>query len=143
MHVSETDLHGGVALVRSFVAQLLHRFDTTCLERIVDLAGVQRGELAGICHLFGWLVCQLPRDTTVICILNDLGIYERELFVQQTSAVMGFLVQMMQDMSVAATVKMLATSMINVRKLRQFFPQDGVVDLSTISDADGPNRLRM
>ena len=146
MHTTERQgIHGGTALLRSFAAQLLcqQQFDTTNLQRFVDLAGVQRGELAGLCQLFGWLVRQLPRGMTLICILDDLGCYERDSFFSEASVVMSHLVQLMQDQSIAVVVKLFATSTTSVRKMRQFFPEGSVLDLSTVSDVDGSSRQRL
>ncbi|KAJ4373738.1 hypothetical protein N0V86_007881 [Didymella sp. IMI 355093] len=118
-------------------------FDTANLHRMVNLAGVQRGELAGLCQLFGWLVRQLPRGMTLICIFDDLGYYERESFFFETSVIMNYIVQLMQDQSIAVLIKVFATSTISVRKTRQFFPEGSVLDLSTVSDSDGSSRQRL
>jgi hypothetical protein len=146
MHTSERQgVHGGSAMLRSLAAQLLcqQRFDTANLHRMVDLAGVQRGELAGLCQLFGWLVRQLPRGMTLICIFDDLGYYERESFFFETSVAMNYIVQLMQDQSIAVLIKIFATSTISVRKMRGFFPEGSVLDLSTVSDSDGSSRQRL
>ena len=146
MHASERDgSHGGKALLRNFAAQLLcqQRFDTTNLHNFVDLGSFQRGELEGLCALYSWLVRQLPRDMTVICIVDELGIYERDDFVVESSIVLSFVVGLMQDRSIVATLKLFATSTTTVRRMREFFPEGSVIDLSTVSGVDGSSLQRL
>ena len=131
--------------MQNFTAQLMcqQRFDTSNLHNFIDLGSVQTGELAGLCSLFSWLVRQLPRDMTVICIINELVLYERDGFVVEASSVLRFVVGLMQDRSIAVTLKLFATSTVTVRRMRGFFPEDSVVDLSTVSDVDGSSLQRL
>ena len=129
----------------NFAAQLLcqHAFDTAKIHQSVDVASVERGGLSGVCQLFEWLVRQLPEETTLICILDNLGQYERDPIVQGASTVMHFVTSLMHNSAIKAIVKILATSTIAVRGMRQFFSKGSTINLSVVPASDRSNRQRM
>lgn len=84
-------------MLRSFIAQLLcpWRFDTLTLRDHIDLESVQLNNGTAICRLFSWLVHQLPKDRTVVCIIDNIGNYERETTVEETVKVLGMIAHLM------------------------------------------------
>lgn len=144
-HREEDQRSGGVVLIRSFIAQLLcqYPFITGNIHQEVDLESVWRQESAGLCRLLSWLIRQLSEAITLVCVVDGLGYYERSAVVEETFDVMAHISHMMQNPGLKATVKVLATSSVPVRVMRQFFPESSVLNLSTLSSFDGPSRLRM
>lgn len=136
LHADEDEpYYGGTALLRSFIAQLLCQqpFDTDSIQNAVDLAGAERGQVTGLCQVFGWLVNRLPEQTTLVCIVDEVAYYERDAAIDEALDVMGYISHMLYEQRLKATIKLLATSTIAVREMREFFPEDSIVDLSGIS----------
>ncbi|KAF3009697.1 hypothetical protein E8E13_008651 [Curvularia kusanoi] len=128
--------HGGVAMMRSFVSQLLcqQKFNTNGIQYSVDLAAAKLGQVAAICQTFGWLISQLSEETTLICIIDEIGCYERDAAIDETLEVMSYISQLMRSPVTRATIKIFATSTIVVREMREFFPES-VLDLSSVSSS--------
>ncbi|KAJ8114484.1 hypothetical protein OPT61_g3642 [Boeremia exigua] len=127
--------YGGVALLQSLIAQLLCQqpFDTRGIQHDVDLAGAEQGQVAGLCQVFAWLAHQLPEETTLVCIIDELAYYERDAAIDETLEVMAYISQLIYNSRLRATIKVLATSTIAVREMREFFPEDSILDMSAVS----------
>ncbi|KAL8376851.1 hypothetical protein RB595_007805 [Gaeumannomyces hyphopodioides] len=93
LHTRHDDAHAGAAaMVRALIAQLLeqhyagYRFREGDLGLTLEqLAGSTNGtataaDLAALCALFEWLVKWLPRDKTLVVIIDGIGEYERAQF---------------------------------------------------------------
>jgi hypothetical protein len=130
--------YGGAAVLRSFIAQLLCQqpFDTRNIQHYVNIAGAERGQVASLCQIFGWLVRQLPAELTIVCIIDEIAYYERDAAVDEMLEVLAYITQTMYDSNHRATLKILSTSTIAVREMRDFFPVDSVLDLSAVSSFD-------
>ncbi|KAH6639085.1 hypothetical protein C7974DRAFT_387829 [Boeremia exigua] len=137
----EGQYYGGVALLRSFIAQLLCQqpFDTRDIQYSVDLASAEQGQVAGLCQVLGWLINRLPQETTLICIIDEIAYYERDAAVDETLEAMTYISQLMYDPRLRTTIKVLATSTIAVREMREFFPEDSILDLSAVSGIELSN----
>ncbi len=129
---------GGTALLQSLIAQLLCQqpFDTTGIQYNVDLASAEQGRVAALCQLLGWLVNRLPENTTVVCIIDEIAYYERDAAIDDALEVMAYISQIMYDPRLRVTIKVLATSTIAVREMRQFFSEESVMDITAVSSTD-------
>lgn len=127
--------YGGAAMMRSFIRELLrHRpSNTNGIQCSVDLAAAHRGQLAEICQTFGRLVSQLDEGMTLICIIDEIAKYECDAAIDEALEVMGYISQLMDDLRQRITIKILATSTIAVREMRRFFPDDSILEVSTVS----------
>ncbi|KAK0610645.1 hypothetical protein B0T17DRAFT_512132 [Bombardia bombarda] len=94
-------LVGGVAMMRSFIAQfLLQRpFGPVFWDAArtgIDLAGVERGNVRQLCRLFTWLVrLQLLANVeqqTLVCMVDGVGHYETDDLEPDMLEVLGTLV---------------------------------------------------
>ena len=108
-------------------------FDTSGIQNAVDLAGAEQGQVTALCQVFSWLVSRLPEETTLVCIVDEIAFYERDAAVDEALTVMDCISQMMYDQRLNVTIKILATSTIAVREMREFFPEDSTLDLSGVS----------
>lgn len=99
---------GGHAMIKSLVAQLLrqHAFDTRSLpDDIMPLDDVNR-----LCTLFGWLVGQLPRNITLVCLIDGIEYYEREAYLQEMTKVLIYILELITERNLAVDFKILVTS---------------------------------
>ncbi|KAF9691342.1 hypothetical protein EKO04_010564 [Ascochyta lentis] len=143
-HREDDPYAGGIALVRSFIAQLLsqHPFNTVNVHHNVDLERVRKHKGTELCNLLSWLVRQLPDNVTLLCVIDGLGYYERSMMVEEAFNAVACISRMMHEPGLRATVKVLTTSPVPVRTMRQFFPEESILNLSTLSSFDSPSRLR-
>lgn len=127
---------GPTAIIRVFIAQLL-RQNSSCADEFSKFAGwlnmigglvdrirpgkqsqrismrdVESGDIKALCNLFGYLVRQLPSTVTVVCIIDGVGLYEREEYEDDMVEILRFIVQLAEDEEqvVDATVKLFVTS---------------------------------
>ncbi|KAK3299451.1 uncharacterized protein B0H64DRAFT_455397 [Chaetomium fimeti] len=83
-----------------------------------QLRAVERGEegvgdglgISRLCNLFACLVRRLPRGVTVVCIVEGVSHYELDDYEDEMLRVVGRLLGLISDKSMAAVVKVLATS---------------------------------
>ncbi|PSN62688.1 hypothetical protein BS50DRAFT_624507 [Corynespora cassiicola Philippines] len=143
----EDDLYFGCrSLLRSFISQLLcqHPFDTRTLHDQIDLVKIEDGDIEELCVLFDQLIRQLSAKSTVICLVDGLGYYERDAAVEDALQVFAFISHMIHDQSILAIFKVLALSPVPVRALREFFQGESFMGLPSTSAAGGTaSRLRM
>lgn len=144
LHDMDDPYFGGHVMVRSFIAQLLcqWRFDTSRLRSVIDLESLQQNDGATSCQLFSWLVNQLPAEMTVICIIDNIGYYEREAAVEQLVEVVESIRHLMHSPALRTTVKLLATSNTPIRDTRESFSGDSVINLATVTNFEGSSRSR-
>lgn len=132
-------------MLRSFIAQLVcqWRFDTSTLRDHIDLESVQLNNGSAICRIFSWLVRQLPKDRTVMCIIDNIGYYERETTVEETVEVLGMIAHLMQEPPLRATTKLLATSDAPLRETREVFGGETITNLAAVTNYVGSSRSRL
>ncbi|UPX19622.1 uncharacterized protein EKO05_0009880 [Ascochyta rabiei] len=145
LHDDEDTNYGGTVLLRSFIAQLLCRqpFNTNSVQRHVHLESVQQGDIAALLRLFSWLMHQIAEDVTVVCIIDNIGYYERDATVEDTVEVVASISRLINETALRAATKLLATSNTPVRETRPFFRDDSVINLSAVTDFEGSSKFRM
>jgi hypothetical protein len=106
---------GGRAMIRSIIAQLLrqHSFDLSLLGQEIDLERIKEGSMETLCALFSWLLKRVPKDITLVVLLDGISHYENdeEGFEDEMLRVVRLLLRFVKEASIeTATVKLLATS---------------------------------
>ena len=98
--------------MRSLIVQLLQQqtFDTTMLSKDINLEGVAGGDLEHLCRLFVWLVRRIPRDMTLVCIIDGLVYYERDDYEAGMLKAMKILLGLVRDRDLGLHIKVLATN---------------------------------
>jgi hypothetical protein len=137
-HVEPEDAPvGGTALMSSFIAQLLqqHYADTVFNQQDINLEGLRASDIRTLCKTFEWLVRQLPRDRTLMCIIDSADVYEIEGLETDMRIVLHHLLGLAQDESVAATVKVLVTSVTGTIGIHEEF-QDENTDILLMESLD-------
>jgi hypothetical protein len=132
-HIEDDDEYtGGKAIIRSLIVQLLrqHSFDTTLLHREVNLGRVQGGDIKQLCALFGWLIRRLPRDVTVICLIDGIVHYETDRYEADMLSVLRYVLHLVRDDRLSTVVKVLATSPSATEKVQEVFREDDSCFLS-------------
>lgn len=122
-HMDEQDENaGGKGLRRSLTAQLLYQqsFDTG----ILDGNNVQNGldgKLDAFCALFHSLAQQIPKETTLVCVIDGIKYYEREIYAREMGTVVVRLLDILQDPYLGSVVKLLVTSPLETKIIRRAF----------------------
>lgn len=132
-HVAEDDDYAGPnAMIRSLTSQLLryHFFDTTVLRRDIDMDGVRAGDIRTHCALFGWLVRQLPRPVTLVCLIDDISSYDSDEYEADMLIVLESLLSLARDDHLSPAFKILATSPLSTERMQQLFREDDSCHLS-------------
>ena len=113
LHADEDDaLAGPGALMRSFIAQALryHAFDTAQLPWEVDLNRVAAGNLRELCRLFSWLVWRLPREVTLVCLIDGIARYDCDEREPDMLVVLACLLGLVREPGLPVMFKLMATS---------------------------------
>jgi hypothetical protein len=84
---SDNVARGPKGMMRSIISQLIHSISSDELDRL-NLAFIEgdprlkdllhRHDLNALCHIYATLICQLSRDVTIICILDEIGDFETD-----------------------------------------------------------------
>ncbi|KAF2684959.1 hypothetical protein K458DRAFT_366444 [Lentithecium fluviatile CBS 122367] len=103
---------GATAMASSFIAQLLqqHYADTAFKQQDLDLESLQAGDIGVLCTMFERLVRQLPREKTLVCVIDAVDAYETEELEADMRTVLRCLLRLVQDRSVSPAIKVLVTS---------------------------------
>ena len=132
-HTEEDDNYSGPnVLIRSLTSQLLRYpfFDTTLLSRDIDVDGVRAGDIRKLCALFGWLVKQLPRSITLICLIDDISSYDNDEYEIDMLIVLESLIGLARDDQLTPAFKILATSPLSADSMQKLFKEDDSCHLS-------------
>ncbi|KAG8354292.1 hypothetical protein FVEN_g7715 [Fusarium venenatum] len=127
LHANIHDEHtGGLAIVQSFIRQLLCQYDfSNCI-----LVGDVRpdllcfGDIGELCCLFERLIFQLPRNTLLVCLIDGVVYYEREEFMKSMADVLITLLRISNEQRTGASVKVLLTSPTKTMTIRKPFPDE-------------------
>ncbi|KAH0499050.1 hypothetical protein TgHK011_006267 [Trichoderma gracile] len=137
-HVEEEDSNvGGAAMMRSFIAQLLQQMGPGFiqLDMSSNLESIAKGhcDISQLCGLFVQLVRQqLPRDRTLVCIIDGIGDYETDELQGDMLAVVKTLLQFRKPVkqghgaeqpssSSHGDVKMLVTTPYSTEAVQELF----------------------
>ncbi|KAK4197399.1 hypothetical protein QBC40DRAFT_105880 [Triangularia verruculosa] len=132
LHIDSDDpfARGGSAIMRAFVAQLLHTtpelLNTMFWQRDVDFETLQKFpyDTRALCRLFGFLISRLPQEKTVVCVIDNIERYEADEFESDTRLVLDCLLSLARDQSMLPAVKILVTSPVGTISAHEAFDKD-------------------
>ncbi|KAL6692646.1 hypothetical protein J3F84DRAFT_351569 [Trichoderma pleuroticola] len=140
-HVEEEDSNvGGAAIIRSYIAQLLQQipFEFMPLDMAIDLDSISKDDckISHLCDLFVYFVRHLlPRDRTLVCIIDGIGDYETDELESDMLAVVKMLLQFCNTAehgndagSPHGDAKVLATAPFSTESVQELFIGEGNED---------------
>ncbi|PLB49716.1 hypothetical protein P170DRAFT_510209 [Aspergillus steynii IBT 23096] len=129
---SQSRLYGGVAMLTSFIAQLLqqHAFDFTlwpqgAAAKHFQLQSIAKGQMKTLATVFEWLVRQIPAETTLSIVIDQIGRYETDDFMDDMLAVLKLVLGLRRSEDVNCIVKVLVTSSEQTNEVCDMFQDDG------------------
>lgn len=138
-HLDPNDRYaGGQGMIRSLVAQLLqqHRFDCRGLDKQVDLALAESGDIKELTLLLRSLVQRLY-NMTLFCIIDGIKYYERAAYIEDMSVVLASLLDIAEEGQESRNVfKLLITSPSPTRIVRQAVRHDEILSLDIVPAVD-------
>ncbi|RYC56378.1 hypothetical protein CHU98_g9834 [Xylaria longipes] len=143
------DFVGPEWMIRSLVAQLLCQgiaFDTTGLEDDVDLNGIVAGDVMVLCDLLVWLCRRIPPDVTLFCLVDGIIFFERPDYAYTMGYVLRDLLDLVEDEGVQSRIKVLITSPIDTRIVRQyhaFINGENTISTDGLQGANGSSKWRL
>jgi hypothetical protein len=130
-----------VGLMASLVGQLLSQMlsrefdiDTSFLEK-PDWKSVESYDLFTLYMVFRELVKQLPPKTLLVCVLDEVNLYETRALGEDTDVVMRRLARLVVN-STDVVIKLLVTCRGRALDFQQYFQEDGILDLDEDIDLD-------
>jgi hypothetical protein len=130
-----------VGLMASLVGQLLEQMlsrefdiDISFLEKS-DWKNVESHQLLCLYVVFRELVRQLPPKTLLVCVLDELNLYETRILGEDTDVVMRRLTRLVAN-SAEVVIKMLVTCRGRALDFQQYFQEDDILDLDEDIDLD-------
>lgn len=143
-HIDEQDVSaGGRGLIRSLTAQLLcqQSFDTRLLEG-TTIHNALEGNIDALCALFQSLARQVPKEVTLVCVIDGIKYFEREVYAQEMGTVVVRLLDLLQDPYMGSVVKLLVTSALETRIVRQAFA-GCIISMSSAARESSGNSLAL
>ncbi|KAM0544547.1 hypothetical protein ACHAPJ_011764 [Fusarium lateritium] len=137
LHVdSATDeFTGGHAMIQSFICQLLCQYDFSTSVSFQDVSPelLLLGDIDELCWLLELLIHRLPSSTLLVCLIDGIGYYEREEFVDSMADVLVTILRISKEQQTAATIKVLLTSPTRTIKVRQPFPDELIISMESMA----------
>ncbi|KAJ5633337.1 hypothetical protein N7490_009676 [Penicillium lividum] len=134
---SDNDVHpqtrrdGPIAMLASFIVQLLHQyaFDFTlwpgsAAANIFQLQDLANRNMRTLTSLFEWLVRQLPPGTILSVVIDEVGCYETDVYCQDMVTELKLLMRLRRSTDLNCIVKVLATSSGMTDEVRDLFSED-------------------
>jgi hypothetical protein len=126
-----------VSLVGQLLSQMLSRefdIDISFLEKS-DWKNVESHQLLALYVVFRELVRQLPPKTLLVCVLDEVNLYETRSLGADTDAVLRRLTRLVAN-STEVIIKMLVTCRGRALDFQQYFQEDDILDLDEDIDLD-------
>lgn len=110
------------------------------------MGDARRGNIQELCKLFGCLIRQIPSTVTVFCMIDGIGLYEREQYKDGMEDILICILELAEDeeKGIVTPIKMFLTSPRPTRHVRAVF-QEGTSLLNMASMPDlrqGPSPIR-
>lgn len=128
--ISQDRRCGGVAMLTSFIAQLLrqHVFDFTswpqdAAAKHFQLQNMAKGQMKSLAAVFEWLVRQIRAETTLSIVIDEIGRYETDDFLKDMLAVLKLMMGL-RHRKANCIVKVLATSSEQTNEVCDMFQYD-------------------
>lgn len=127
-HLVWDEHQGGLAMIRSLIAQLLRQFPFASIQPdpTITLQDLERDDVNVLCAIFSLLVRQLPSNTLVFCLIDGISLYETEEYLHGMAVVIMSLIQLVdQGIYVGRpSFKLLITSPQPTLEVRQAFDSE-------------------
>lgn len=130
-----------IKMMASLVGELLDRMlekkvdvDVSFLTK-VDLRSIKNMELDILCSLFRELLLQLPSKTVLLCVLDEISLYETGHLENDTNAIMRRLIRLMTR-DAKAVFKLLVTCRGRSLGIHRYFQSEDILDLPADIEAD-------
>ncbi|KAI1483383.1 hypothetical protein F4774DRAFT_367387, partial [Daldinia eschscholtzii] len=147
-HLDGDENPGPLAMIRSLVGQLLQQ--SPCypsgLAQYVSMQDVWRGNIQELCKLFGYLIRQLPSTVTVFCVLDSIGLYEREQYKDDMEDILDYILDLVEDEEhdISTVFKLFLTNPRPTRYIRAAFQDEiSLLNMASVSDnGQWPSSIR-
>ncbi|KAK1637798.1 hypothetical protein BDP81DRAFT_347230 [Colletotrichum phormii] len=127
-HMAWNQYRGGLAMVRSLIAQIIRQFHFQHVKPGpgVFLEDIESDDVSILCDIFSFLIRQLPPKMVVFCLVDGICLYETEEYLHGMDAVVLSLVRLVEEGGYGGrpTIKLLITSPQPTVEVRQVFDQD-------------------
>jgi hypothetical protein len=130
-----------IGMISSLVGQLLTQMldrdievDLSFLSK-TDLKKVESDDIDILCILFRELTLQLPSKTLLVCVLDEVSLYETLSLGKDTDAVMRRLTRLLAK-PMEAVFKLLVTSRGQSLDFQQYFEEVDILDLQEDTEVD-------
>ena len=115
-------------MMRALLSQLLRQFPSQHLQpdAQVFIQGIDLGNAESLCSLFTYLVGQMPPSIPIICLIDGIGLYETEEYLDDMTTVILSLINIVHDVSTdrRPPFKLLLTSQRPTTEVRKIFDPD-------------------
>ncbi len=125
------------SLVGQLLSQMLSReinIDISFIEKS-DWKKVEKQDLFALYMVFRELVRQLPPKTLLVCVLDEVNLYETRELGDETDVVMRRLTRLVAN-STEVIIKMVVTCRGRALDFQQYFQEDEILDLDEDLDSD-------
>ncbi|OTB15343.1 hypothetical protein K445DRAFT_12109 [Daldinia sp. EC12] len=147
-HLDGDENPGPLAMIRSLVGQLLQQnpYCPSGLAQYVSMQDARRGNIQELCKLFGCLIRQLPSTVTVFCILDGIGLYEREQYKDDMEDILDYILDLVEDEEhdIDTVFKLFLTNPRPTRYIRAAFQDEiSLLNMASVSDnGQWPSSIR-
>lgn len=126
-----------LSLVGQLLSQILEREIDVDLSNFdkADMKDIKSHNLIALHVLFAELVHQLPPKALLVCVLDEVYLYETGEFEEDTDAVMRHLTWLVSN-TTEVTFKLLVTCRGRALDFQQYFHEDDILDIEEDVDRD-------
>lgn len=143
-HLDERDaVAGGRGLIKSLISQTLSQypFDTTMLNSYM-IRDALDGNFHALCVLFQSLADQLPKERTMVCIIDGIKYYERDVYEQEMGEAIVQILNLVHNPNMPSIMKVLVTSPLETKIVRNAFP-GCILSMSSVPVAVSTESMNM
>lgn len=124
---------GPRGLLRSLITQLLHTdhsFNFNFIDTRPFANGIKQHEIRDLCWTLGQLIRQLPRGQGVLCLIENIGCFEREEWFSDLRDVVELLYRTSADPYLWPNLKVLITNATARTRIERELPRETLLSLS-------------
>lgn len=124
---------GPRGLLRSLITQLLytgHPFNYNFIDTRPFANGIKQHEIQDLCWTLSQLIRQLPRGQGVLCLIENIGCFEREEWYSELREVVGMLYRTVADPYIWPNLKVLITNATARTRIERELPREMLLSLS-------------
>lgn len=147
-HLLDEEHHGGKAMIRSLIAQLLRQYPFPAIAPPsgMSMEDIHSANIKQLCTLFTFLIQQLSPQTTIFCLIDSINEYEREEYIHGMDDVIYAMLGLVGGNSRASFKLLLLSPRPTVEVRKAFDGEDGTLlhmqQLPVIEDVVGAAQLQ-